>query len=552
MNNEIQKILDDLYKIDPSLAKHEVELIKLIDKLLAARPNYKLDEEFIDSLRTRVLEHARELNNTLPRAGWLEKYMNLNKFAYAALGAAATLIVVIPLLNYLNHRVATVNNIAQTTESGKEIKIARLENDAFGTLTVPAAPESAQTYSQSQDSGAAASPKAMSETAPLGMGGGGGGDAKSIVSMPYPGWDYYEYKYVGSDLPVPASTLPVYSRVADQSKTANINDLAALIGPGFPDITRFENLKLNNFNIAEDRDFGYNIFYDAVGSTMNIDMLWERWPQPGRECTDQACWDKYRLTVNDVPNDANLIATADTFLSQYGINMSNYGPGEVRTDWRRTYDLAEDKSLAWIPDSISVVYPLLIEGRETYDESGYKNGLTVNVSIRYDKVAGVYGLKTLDFKSSDYAMETDTARILKLAENGGTPWGQGKMEGAKTVTVELGDPSLELVGYYRYDQTTGKSDELYVPAYVFPVMNPDDASNLFKNYVVVIIAKEIMDERDKEWVGIPQPMPLLEKGMGASGGGSAVAPAPMAGTGTVAPEANLPTDEATDSENVVN
>jgi len=511
MENNIQNILDDLYKIDNSFRAHEGELIKIIEKLLAARPEIKLDEEFVSSLRARVLNKARELSKTRPESdSWFANYMNISKLAYALAGAAITLVIALPVLNYMNSRSTSPLEMQISDQAGDNgIKIARLKEGSFGDLVAPSAPASGLGAAENSAS-APAVLKGSSETAAVGRGGGGGMAADSkMISMPAPGWVNYQYKFTGSEIPVPDPALPVYNRLTGQSAELGISSLAQAIVPGILDVTKFRNLGVTNFNVVENRDFGYNLYFDVLNGNMNIDMQWDRWPQPERNCRDQACFDQYRLKIDDVPGDEAVIAISDAFLNEYNIDRSIYGAGQVNNQWRQTYDQTNDKSQAWIPDVLTVIYPLIIEGKAVYEESGYPNGLSVNVSIRYDRVTQVYGLKTLDFASSEYAMVTDTERIKRLAENGGNPWSQGNFEGAETVTLELGDPTLELVWYWRYNQDTGRGDELYVPAYVFPILNKDKATNLYRDKVVVILSQDIMDERDNEWVGIPEPMPLL-------------------------------------------
>ncbi len=511
MNNNINKILEDLYGIDPDLAKHEEELRKIIEKLLATRPNVQMDDEFVAALRREVMAKAEALSLQDGKpASMLAQFMNINKFAFAVAGAVITLIIVIPVMNYLNHPASTAN-LAAVTDSlsgqSKE-KIARLSADAFGPLMPPgtdATPAPADDSAALTQGNAVAAPEMA-----FGLGGGGGSAVPGKAIMPPYEWVNYEYSYVGDDLTAPEGTLPVYRRNVSQSTAANLGSLVG--GADLPAVnfSQFSNLQLSNMTVNEDRDNGYSLYFNFLDGMVNIDMEWDRWPQPMRECKDQACYDSYRLQPSDVPADSELVAIAGSFLDSYGIDMSNYGAGQVRSDWRVMYDMAADKSAAYIPDMVTVVYPLIIEGQTAYDESGYANGMNVNINIRDKKVANVNGLKTLGFDRSDYIMETDMGRIRKLAENGGNPWPLGSSEGAKTVTVKLGTPAQELVWYWRYNSSNGRGEEMYVPALVFPILNKADVPNLYRDNIVVFLAKEILDERGGEGAaGMPEPMPLI-------------------------------------------
>jgi len=56
MKNNIQEILQELYEIDNSLQKNEVELEKVIMKMLAIQPNVKVDANFKKELQYQIQE----------------------------------------------------------------------------------------------------------------------------------------------------------------------------------------------------------------------------------------------------------------------------------------------------------------------------------------------------------------------------------------------------------------------------------------------------------------------------------------------------------------
>ena len=58
MEEKINEILNDLYKLDPSFRQHESKLRDLIVKLLQAKPDTKFDYHFAQSLRTQLLRQA--------------------------------------------------------------------------------------------------------------------------------------------------------------------------------------------------------------------------------------------------------------------------------------------------------------------------------------------------------------------------------------------------------------------------------------------------------------------------------------------------------------
>ena len=59
--NELNIILENLYQIDSSLKKHELELIKLIQNMSDLKPDTKFDEAFAARLRAQLLNLKPEL-----------------------------------------------------------------------------------------------------------------------------------------------------------------------------------------------------------------------------------------------------------------------------------------------------------------------------------------------------------------------------------------------------------------------------------------------------------------------------------------------------------
>ncbi|MFH0892510.1 MAG: hypothetical protein V1867_07065 [Candidatus Falkowbacteria bacterium] len=530
MNDTIKQILDDIYKLDPELKKHEPELIKIVDNLLKTRPETEFNDDFVKALRADIMAKASSLKE---RPVTL-RFWQFPKLSYFFGGAILGVALVIAAVSYFDRPGSiALRSVSDDVRpridrlaSGAFGSLAGLESDGAKSASVPgesgtlssrqnlAAPtaeqemateDSASFYGTDADMGAA---KIAPEMAPLGMGGGGGLDARSMIVPPYE-WTNYKYEYTGEALTAPAAELPVYKRRIDPKAIGDLTGLLSGGGTPYLDLNKFRNLRMTSLSASEDRDYGYTLYFDFLNGMANVDMQWEKWPQPGRDCRDQACFDGLRLKAEDVPADQELIRIADSFLGEYGIDKSDFGPGEARNEWRTMYGAAEIKSDIWIPDTVTVVYPLKIKGQTVYEESGYTTGLNVSVNIREKRVSNMYGLKTLNFESSDYAMETDTDLIRRLAERGGNWWGPGIMDSGKTVTVKLGAPKVELISYWRYDQKSGRGEELYIPAYIFPILNKEDAPNLYRDNIVVPLVREIIDEQEKRWQENP-PMPLIE------------------------------------------
>jgi hypothetical protein len=515
MNEQIKTILEELYIIDESFRAHEDKLIKLIAKLLDAKPDTKLDDEFVAKLRRELLSETASQDQARIEKTGVFNLMNLNKFSYAALGAAITLLIVLPSVMLLN-RSGGVKETAQLDLS-TESKIARLSDNAFGPLSAPGSSPIATDEEAGQGLAALSESEGSAVPEARGIGGGGGSavaestEAK-MISMPAPDIINYAYQYVGDDITIDEGLLPVYKRAKDDTLARQIAQVAGNIDFGMFDTSLLKNITVGSLQLTEDREYGFMTYFNFQDNSMSLSMNWEKWPQPTADCRDQACYDRYRLQPSDVPTDDKLIAVADGFLKDYKIDRNNYGEPRVNRYWENTLVLYAEGEMRYIPEIIQVVYPYLIEGQVVQDEGGNYSGLSVEVNIRYQRAAGVNGLVVPKYESSDYKSETDGTRLVKVAEQGGLNRLYTNPDAKETITLKLGTPERALVRYWNYNVGQGKGgEELYIPALIFPIENKEEAPNFWRTNVVVPLVAEILENIEEPPVGIPEPMPLLRE-----------------------------------------
>jgi hypothetical protein len=515
MSIEIKKILDDIYMIDPSLKDKESDLIRIIEELNKRKPVLAVDQAFIKSLREKIMNEANV--PTLPQEA-KSSFFSLAHLAFAGVGAAVMLLIVLPFLLPETQK-AEVAKKTGNTGSGQ---IVPLGERAFGALTT--AINAANTeqgeakLSSALGSASAPAPDAQVSSRTMGMGGGGAtatvmGDADAKMIMP-PAFSQYEYKYTGEPLVLEAGESQVYKRTrSDGFEVAADGLMGANLGVF--DLGKLANPKLQNFSIMEDSDFGMQVSVNSVDGVIDIFQNWQRWQEHYPVCSDDACWEQNRIKIGDVPADEEVKALADAFITQYGLSLEGYGPGEIRDFWRRQYEAAADKNSVYIPEEVQVVYPMLVNGETVYDSGGFPFGLSVNVNIKFMKVSGLYGLRANAFESSAYTIETDANRILKLAERGGqypVYYAREEAGTADKLVVELQTPKQVLMSYWHYDEAKKESYELFVPALVFPVKMPEKASEFFyqENIVIPLVA-EILDTFE-QIPGDMVPMPMVKEG----------------------------------------
>jgi hypothetical protein len=211
-----------------------------------------------------------------------------------------------------------------------------------------------------------------------------------------------------------------------------------------------------------------------------------------------------RLKIGDIPADDVILGIAADFVRAHGIDLSKYGTPEVDNLWRQQYEQTPDKNQYYIPDQIRVIYPLLVEGQPVYDESGGKSGLSIGVNIREKKVADIWGIQDQKYLKSSYPAVTDPAKITAYLENQGRMYTDWLPEGStvKTVDITLGTPEMGYVKMYNYENNM--SEELIVPALIFPVTNVPAGEVYYRNSVTVPLASDILEKALNQ----PNPRPL--------------------------------------------
>ncbi len=525
---KLKHILTELYSFEPSLKDYEAELVLIINKIDVAKPDTKFDQSFAEALKFKILNTSELENssrviidesintNTISK---LFNYNFMNKKIYITAGSLAALsLIFIVFINYYKPQVpdnSTLGNIINP--SNNEMMISKLPAGAFGSLA------NLSPASVGDDSRSAAMP--------LGMGSAESGSLanetnfmvtdmsldrvvssdmamapldKMSMIMPYYG---YKYSYVGDELNLSEETLPVYRRLKGHNNAA-IDLAKTLKSFGFSDLnlSNFDNLQVTNLSVAENKELGLLINFDFNEESVYVYENWRYWQNKEREACngDMNCFEKFRLTLNDIPSDEQLISLANNFLEKHKISLTNYSTPRVDNNWREDYNRSESKQDYYIPEILSVVYPLLINGEEVRDQSGNFAGLRVSINVSKNAVNGLNGLFPYRYEASDYATETSVDNILKIVENGG--WNQNYYLPDNVQTLNLGTPTRAYVQLWRYDNASSQNNELLVPSLIFPIVSENSNSYYsYQRYVIVPLVKEILDE-----IGIrPDIMPML-------------------------------------------
>lgn len=486
MDKKIEKILNDIYMVDESLKEKEKDIIKIIEELLRSKPDAKIDRNFVAELRNKLMARAKTGKARSENSIFLGIFDFKNKLAYSLLGMIIAVIALAPIFFYQNidfKKDLAENNSSKNTD--ENFSVTRIADNAFGSFL----PE------KIQKSGAGGG---------LGIGGGGGSAINSAGSdaaqkqsaMPIYETVNYRYIYKGEGIQPLENKLSVYARIKNNEMKDNLTGIFQGMNISLLDISKLENLNVNNISFSEDREYGYDVTLSPLDGSVSMYMNWLKWPDPYASCRDNACSEDINLKLSDIPEDSVILSMSDSFLDYYGISKSSYGAGKVIKSYMDPYarPLAAGSDI-FVSDNISVVYPLVIDGKSVYDSSGELDGMFVDVNIRYKKVSGARNIYFQDFQSSAYDAETDVRNIVSYAEKGGLYGDYAYENPSRTVDVELGDPSMELVKIWKYNEGKRMGEEFYVPSLIFPITNKPEGYFYRKNVIVPLVKEMLSDIR---------------------------------------------------------
>lgn len=472
MDKKIEKIINDLYMIDGSFKKNEKEVVKIVEELLRAKPDAEVNDQFIEKLHLELvkrmgqLKTEREFRNVSANNGGI-----FGKLTYSLAGAVLMLgIVAVGTFYYSNKDKGPSGRIAVDLKP----RIEALKDSAFGSLV----------YDPSNPA-----------TGKGGTGGGGGpvsADQSTKPAMPIIDMVNYRFVYKGGDIPI-QDKVTVYKRVKDLPFADKLAETLGSLNLGLIDLSKFTNTRMTNLSVSEDRGFGYDINMDFREGAVTL-FAGQRWQDPYSGCIDQACYDGRKLKESDKLGDGEAIAIADKFLNNYRIDKSVYGEPVVMKDLGLYKDLATQNSAAYVSETVSVVYPLKVDGKMVYDDMASATGMIVEISVRQKKVFSARNIYMQKYESSSYAAEQDKAKIISVVENGGVYGNYQAPEIKQTRDIELGTPEIQLIATWNYDPKKEMPESLFVPSYVFPVIKVSDGAYYYRKNIVVPIPQEMVEK----------------------------------------------------------
>lgn len=368
-----------------------------------------------------------------------------------------------------------------------KVEITSLGEGAFGMLSGLSTISSGGAEDSKVETGTAS--QSSSLALPVGR-GGGGATTGATVDMIYPYQPtYYVYVYKGDEFTQDQAKMDVLRRVVGRT-VLPASAVATALDFDLFDLDKLGKARAYSLSFLEDKEFGYRTDIDLNDESVSIYKHWEKWPSAYGDCSGDVCTNRNALAVGDIPDDGTIIDATKSFLDEYKIDLSGFGTPRVNRSFLRYYASAAE---AYVPDDISVTYPLVVEGKNVYESYGDLNGMSVSYDIRNRRVSSCYGLKTHNYQSSAYEAETDVAKLLAIAQDadGAMPLKDDAGTDYKTVELELGTPVLSYEILWRYENN--QNLEYLVPCLMFPVRADADAVYA-RERVVVPLIKEFLDE----------------------------------------------------------
>jgi len=513
MGKEIQKIIEDLYKMDPSLKKYEKELKQLIEKLIEARPDIKLDKKFAENLKIQLMERAKELSGVdlskLPQQlGFLKKLL----FGLSGVAVAGLILVVVLSSNFFGYKlpggssVMFENSVSQKGDNAF-VDFGKIQTSQDGQALYNnsgvggGAPASEANYmAKTEEATVSAEVATPTEGAMVrsmavsgdtvsstGVSEGSPGSGAIAPMPPYYGDPTYKYVYKGTLPEITEDKMNVYKYSTFTTDDSSLMNILSSFDFNLLDLKNFKDLKIDFINLSEKSDDGYAITIDFIGGSISMNKRMEYFALATQRCGgNEKCISNAGnvkpLTLKDIPTDDDLVKISDKFFADHGIKTDLYGKPILNNEWKKY-------SQDFLPEMINIVYPLMVDGKNAVDENGNPIGINVSINIREKDVYSVWELRAQRYESSLYDVEKSNEAILKLAETGG--WNNFSYGDPNSVAeVELGEPTFSYMKIYDYSGNKYRADEYFVPAYVFPIIKrPDSMVDTWKQNVVVPIVK---------------------------------------------------------------
>jgi hypothetical protein len=461
MDTRIQNVLDDLFKIDPQFKAHEKELRTLVSELLLAKPDTHFDEHFAQKLRVDLL-HTKVKPKPVPTP-----YASffVSRMFYGVLGSALTVLIAVPFTFVATQRVTSpekdvVLNPFSTASQVKDVEsgltpkqqISNKGINAFGKLALVPTSENVA----NQDTAVAKDIAPMSTMAP---------SSSSPTITARNASSALSATYSGQKIELKDTQGKVFKRTKGIDSGKQLASTIKGSKFGLADLSTFGDFNLSTIELSENKPFGYTVSINFNDGIIAVNPQWQYWN------TSKTT----PLEASEIPDDKTLVDIANAFVQKHTIDMNVYGKPLVRKD----------------QGAVIVVYPLILDTKEVYEEGGVPFGLYIAIDAREKKVSSVTNLTSQTYDSSLYNLETNFDTVVRVATSS---LAHNAVGASSTQVVSLGTPKAVLMHYWLYDEAQGTQNELFIPALSFPVSYEKNSTGM-PTSVVVPLVKDFLSKQ---------------------------------------------------------
>jgi hypothetical protein len=97
MKDKLEKIIEELFTLDPDLKDKESEIRPLVSRLLSLKPDIEVDRKFQDSLRESLTKpEIQETKSKNRQRGWVFRFISVGAVVFAVFLLTMTTVVEVP------------------------------------------------------------------------------------------------------------------------------------------------------------------------------------------------------------------------------------------------------------------------------------------------------------------------------------------------------------------------------------------------------------------------------------------------------------------------
>ncbi len=493
MTQQAKEIIAELMKLEPDLIDKRQELENVVEEMICAKPDLTLNEEFRADLRRRLILTAETPKRAL---NWSMLLSNLKP---GLIGAGVMAIIAIAI-SLPNNRVTEDQHFPLLEENtAGDVQKSALGSIAFGYLGSAVSDSNNIKTTAESSQNTPTPPTVLSATPTIAMGAGGSfapgnasdmsGDAKLRTMPVTPEYVEHTFSYEGK-IELPTEDVKVL-RLATSDLTSNIGLNMTGHRIGGMDLGMFSGSKLQNLTLVDDSTYGHTISVDGTNGSVYLNQNWQKWSLD-MNCvlsSSAPCDKAQQISLSELPSDDVSIDIALDFIDSYGISTKSFGEPYVDNSWRRDHDFAVARGeTPWIPEQVTVIFPMVFDGMEVIDETGVAQGLRISVDVRARRVASAGPIRDIRIESSNYPAINDLELFKKALRKGGS--GSAYYYGAavKSINHELVSPTPVYLMQWKWQDGIGS--QLLIPALRFDVAATEATAEWYRPTVVMPLASD--------------------------------------------------------------